>query len=63
MYQHPILAEIVREVLVTRRRSFLLSCQDKFETEHEGEISKQLPISLVALAAAAVSFFFTILLA
>jgi hypothetical protein len=60
MYQHPILAEVVHEVLVTRRKSFLLSCQDRFETEFEEDTSRQLPIPVVALAATAVSLFLSI---
>jgi hypothetical protein len=62
MYQHPILPEIVREVLVTHRKSLFLTCQDTFKIEQDGEISMQLPIPVVALAATAVHLYFITLL-
>lgn len=63
MYQHLIIPEIVQEVLISDRKSFLSNCNDMFEVVHEEETSSALLVSVIALAATAVIFPIIILLA
>jgi hypothetical protein len=55
-YEHEILVDIVKEVLLTRRKSFLLDNVEVFEVVWQGEKLVELPQATIALAATAVCF-------
>jgi hypothetical protein len=61
-YEHEIIVDIIKEVLLTRHKSLLLENTDLFEVVWQGEKLMELPQALIALAATAVCLLIIILL-
>ncbi|KAI0083109.1 hypothetical protein BDY19DRAFT_998850 [Irpex rosettiformis] len=53
-YGNGIIVDVIQEVLVSKRKSFMADYSDEFEVQWDGETQSELPQSLIALSATAV---------